>query len=325
MPQMFSYCGQRFKVYKRAHKTCDWVYGTKGRRISDTVHLDLRCDGAAYGGCQSSCLLYWKEAWLTPVEGPGPTLAESPKAASPDQSTQLSGSDSLPCTEADVWAATRRSDRQEDDEPRFVCQGTEVMEFTRPLAWWDIRQYAEDLRSRNVTVSQLLKGLIYRAYSTVMNLGIGLGPPMRWLYDAFQRLRGGLPHPERAGSIPVGEPTPTASLELQPGEFVRVRPLNEILSTLNTEGKNRGLGFDREMVPFCEQVHAVRARVTRFVDERTGKLVTLTKPCIMLEGATCQGRYSDRRICCPRSIYPWWHEVWLERVSDGASDKAGRG
>ena len=24
-PQMFEYCGQRFKVYKRAHKTCDTV------------------------------------------------------------------------------------------------------------------------------------------------------------------------------------------------------------------------------------------------------------------------------------------------------------
>jgi hypothetical protein len=150
-----------------------------------------------------------------------------------------------------------------------------------------------------------------------MNLGIGLGPPMRWLYDAFQKLRGGLPHPERAGSIPVGEPTPTASLGLQPGELVRVKPFNDILRTLSTEGRNRGLGFDKEMAPYCEQVHAVRARVTRFVDEKTGKLVTLKSPCIMLEGAVCQARYSDRRIGCPRSIYPWWHEVWLERVSEG--------
>ena len=27
MPQMFQYCGQRFQVYKRAHKTCDTVSG----------------------------------------------------------------------------------------------------------------------------------------------------------------------------------------------------------------------------------------------------------------------------------------------------------
>jgi hypothetical protein len=27
MPQMFDYCGQRFRVYKRARKTCDTVSG----------------------------------------------------------------------------------------------------------------------------------------------------------------------------------------------------------------------------------------------------------------------------------------------------------
>jgi hypothetical protein len=30
MPQMFQYCGQRFRVYKRAHKTCDTVNQTGG-------------------------------------------------------------------------------------------------------------------------------------------------------------------------------------------------------------------------------------------------------------------------------------------------------
>ena len=25
MPQMFQYCGKRFEVYKRAHKTCDTI------------------------------------------------------------------------------------------------------------------------------------------------------------------------------------------------------------------------------------------------------------------------------------------------------------
>ena len=25
MPQMFEYCGRRFKMYKRAHKTCDTI------------------------------------------------------------------------------------------------------------------------------------------------------------------------------------------------------------------------------------------------------------------------------------------------------------
>ena len=67
MPQMFHYCGQRFQVYKRAHKTCDTVSEPLAR-LSCAVHLDLRCDGDAYGGCQAACLIFWKEAWLKRVD-----------------------------------------------------------------------------------------------------------------------------------------------------------------------------------------------------------------------------------------------------------------
>src|SRR5262245_4037270 len=67
MPQMFQYCGMRFQVYKRAHKACDTVNTLENRRIDNAVHLELRCDGKAYGGCQAACLLFWKEAWLKPV------------------------------------------------------------------------------------------------------------------------------------------------------------------------------------------------------------------------------------------------------------------
>ncbi len=34
MPEMFRYCGQRFRVYKRAHKTCDFVTHTGIRKLS---------------------------------------------------------------------------------------------------------------------------------------------------------------------------------------------------------------------------------------------------------------------------------------------------
>ena len=48
MPSMFQFCGRRFRVFKRAHKTCDTVNDYKGRRMNNTVHLDgVRCDGKA--------------------------------------------------------------------------------------------------------------------------------------------------------------------------------------------------------------------------------------------------------------------------------------
>ena len=40
-------------------------------------------------------------------------------------------------------------------------------------------------------------------------------------------------------------------LDLQPGELVQVRSKNEIEQTINGQGKNRGLSFVREMVPYC--------------------------------------------------------------------------
>src|SRR5437588_12045949 len=65
MPQMFRFCGQRFRVVKSAHKLCDTVNASGGRAMDNAVHLEgLRCDGQTYGGCEMDCLIYWKEAWL---------------------------------------------------------------------------------------------------------------------------------------------------------------------------------------------------------------------------------------------------------------------
>src|SRR3954451_1222032 len=68
MPEMFAFCGQRFQVYKRAHKTCDTVFPVRGRRVSESVHLATRCNGSKHGGCQAACLIFWKTAWLKPTD-----------------------------------------------------------------------------------------------------------------------------------------------------------------------------------------------------------------------------------------------------------------
>src|SRR3954468_2904132 len=77
MPEMLKYCGQRFQVHKRAHKTCDTVRPVRSRRLSQTVHLPIRCDGSGHDGCQAGCLIFWKEKWLEPADhsGTAPRLA----------------------------------------------------------------------------------------------------------------------------------------------------------------------------------------------------------------------------------------------------------
>jgi hypothetical protein len=55
----------------------------------------------------------------------------------------------------------------------------------------------------------------------------------------------------------------------------------------------------------------VLRRVERIIDEQTGRMVHFKHDCIILEGVICSGDYNQY---CPRSIYPFWREIWLERV-----------
>jgi hypothetical protein len=313
MPQMFQYCGERFRVYKRAHKTCDPIYTGVGRKLSGAVHLELRCDGKAFGGCQSGCLIFWKEAWLKRVAD-----AAASKSFPADMPVSgIWGTDKPHASEEDVWRGTRVRDEQ-DAEPRHVCQATQILNYTAPLAWWDVRQYVEDYTSGNVTLKQLFKGFVYLSYYHFSLAKRGrLGIPARWLYDKFQQMIGGVPYPRRRGIIPAGEPTPASNLNLQPGELVRVKSYQEILKTLDTVPKNRGMYFDAELVPYCGGVYRVQARVERFLNEKTGAMSTLKTPAIILEGVWCRSRYSNCKMFCPRSIYSWWREIWLERVPEG--------
>ena len=233
MPQMFQYCGQRFKVFKRAHKTCDPANSTDGRLLVDGVHLDLRCDGKAYGGCQAACLLFWKETWLKPLSDEGSLTEFLARRNSHESGRPV---DKTSCTEEDVSNATRIQDPHAVDEPRYACQATQLPYFTAPLRWWDIRQYIEDYTSGNVTLGSIVNGFIYLSYWHLSLAKRGrLGRPARWLYKV---LRGGLPFPRETGPIPGGQPTPTSTLDLQPGELVRVKSHKEILKTLNRHGRN---------------------------------------------------------------------------------------
>ena len=60
-----------------------------------------------------------------------------------------------------------------------------------------------------------------------------------------------------------------------------------------------------------------------FLMRRPEELISLKTPAVILENVWCQSRYSDCRMFCPRSIYSWWREVWLERVDDRASGGGG--
>ncbi len=308
MPQMFKYCGRSFKIFQVAHKTCDTVNGTGGRWLAGGIHLDLRCDGQAYGGCQAACLIFWKDAWLRPVSGPSAVAGPAPAPQS-DTATPTRG-----CLESDVLRATSITS---DGEDAYQCQAVRLPYFTRLLPWWRLDQYVADYLSGNVGLRRIFNTLVYTVYTKGTRCyHPSLGRPGRWLYNRFQSVRGGTPYPRQRGRLPAGEVAPIGDLNLQPGELVRIKSYDEILSTVHFDYRNRGLFFDAEMVPYCGGVYRVKARVSKFIDEKTGKMKYMKAPAVILEDVWCGSCYSTRQMFCPRAIYSWWREAWLERAEE---------
>src|SRR5207247_2797499 len=111
-------------------------------------------------------------------------------------------------------------------------------------------------------------------------------------------------YPWRHGLIPRGERTPAAKSDLAPGDLVKVRTYEDILHTLDDENKNRGMWFDAEQVPYCGGSYRILDRVTRIINEKTGKMQQLKNDCVILDGVVCRACYAKYRRFCPRSIYP---------------------
>ena len=320
MPEMFAFCGKRFQVDKIAHKTCDYTVPKVYRsgRLAHTVHLNTRCDGSAHDGCQASCLLYWKEVWLRRVDNSGTAVAPQPDEPCGEVSNQARKSNHG-CTENDVWAHVKVQ-RAQEESPTYICQMTQTPFATTPLAWWDIRQYFQDYLSGNVGLRRMLSGAIYWAYYSLSEAGIGVGRPMRWIYDKLCPLWGRTRFPRTPGLIPEGQATPLVRLNLQPGELVRVKSHSEILQTVNTSNSNRGMYWDAELTPYCGGTYTVLQRVNKIISEGTGKMVEMKSACIILDSVICQARYSSCRMFCPKSMYPYWREIWLERVAPESSN-----
>ena len=226
MPEMLQFCGQEIPVAARAHKTCD-IIGLRGTELKliNTVHLEgARCDGSAHGGCQAGCLLFWREEWLEWPDEPGVPVAPAPEPGD--------------ATEATLDRATMTS-RQPGSEEVYRCQATDITGATvgrRRLR--NVGQFVEDVRSRNVSVWFVLRGLIVELFNSYQRRSKAYLP-------AWLRFRGGAAWPFYQGN---GTGERTSRLHLQPGELVEIKSREEIEATLDAENKNRGMWFDQEML-----------------------------------------------------------------------------
>jgi hypothetical protein len=289
MPEMLKFCGRQFVVGKVANKLCDTIGHTGIRKMTNAVHLnELRCDGSAHGGCEAACLIYWKTSWLRPVN----ETAQGPTAA-----TEAPARVNLTLTDV-----SRRID--EDGTMRYRCQATEILRAApERLPARDLSQYIDDVRFGNVGPGGSLRALLVGFFNRYQYRTREVLPP--WL-----QIRGGRPWGFLRGR--VGK-TPTAHTDLQPGELVRIKSKQEIEKTLNADLLNRGLGFHIEMARFCGRTARVARRVNQILDEKTGRMINMKSPCIVLEGIVCEGVYT---ASCPRAITAYWREIWLDRVEE---------
>lgn len=294
-PEMFSFCGQRMRVSKVAHKTCDNIKKTGGRRMRDAVHLEgARCNGSGHDGCMADCVFFWKEAWLKRSDEVTHAPLPRPKV-----------------TRTDVERYAKSAD--ENGCPVYACQTTALHEATTLLHWWDVRQYVRDVASGNHSAWHLVKLLLFAGYRQLVETGYGYRVLVS-SFNRFQRWRGGKPYPLGNGVISEGAPTPTETLNLQPGEWIEIKPVAEILQTITRDGFNRGMRYDMEMSKYCGERHQVQMRVEKLINEQTGKMMQMKTPCIQLEGVFCRAECTPKRIGCPRASNTYWREIWLRRV-----------
>jgi hypothetical protein len=299
MPEMLRCCGKKYRVRARAHKLCDTAFGTGGRQLTDSVFLDdIRCMGEDYGGCEMRCSIVWKGAWLRRSSEADQEVAQVP----------------APQLDALVRSSTRRATGHPvTGEPIYVCQGTQMPHATVLLPWWKPRQYLEDIRSGNAALGDIVTRLAFLVYAALEGSGLGFGSALRWAYDRIQLARGGKRYPIRPGRLPIGGPTPTATLGLKVGDYVRVKSPEQILATVDELLVNRGMAFHPELIASCDKTFKVTQRVQRLINEKTGLMQELKNSCVVLEGAACVGRYT-RPLNCPRACPPYWREIWLERA-----------
>jgi hypothetical protein len=312
MPEMFKFCGQRVQVRAVAHKTCDVAQQTlKVRRLHSTVHLgNLRCDGSAHGGCQADCTLFWNDAWLKPAEASSP----------PDRGAAGTSPTAPRCTEVMLQTQTLAHAEAAAAEPIYACQATKLFDATTPLSKWEeyVQQHVYDVKSGNHTVGRVVRVIWLSGLRKLTHAVEGI----RFVYGVCWRVRDwmhqrltGRETPSLFKTVKPLEKTPTGRLGLKPGERVRIKPKLEIEKTLGKFGKNRGLTFDpQEMAPYCGGTYQVRSSVNQIVDEATGKMRVMKEPCIILEGVVCNADYASCRLNCPRAIFSYWREIWLERV-----------
>jgi hypothetical protein len=279
MPEMLEHCGKRLKVLRLAEKTCvEMPNGVYA--IREFVNNDVfLLDGfRCSGASHDGCQRACMFFWKAAWLSTG--AERQLPAPTPEELAILSG---------------RLKTKTSAD--RYFCQSSQLAASTVPRRLGKLELFAKcwrDVRSGAVAAGDMLLLVLFPLYRKIRDALVGR-----------PRLRGELTK------------TPVGHLNLQPGECVQIRDLEEVRRTLDTKGRNRGLVFDIELKKFCGKKYRVRNRLDQMISEPTG-LMRKVEGTVILEGNNCMCARSLGG--CPRLEYSYWREVWLRRIEP---DSAG--
>ncbi len=96
----------------------------------------------------------------------------------------------------------------------------------------------------------------------------------------------------------------------RPGDLVTIRPLDEILSTLDADAALDGLPFMPEMKEFCGRTFQVHRRVDKIYDMRNKTGMRRLRNAVTLTALRCNGVHHDG---CQAECHILWKDAWLQR------------
>lgn len=171
----------------------------------------------------------------------------------------------------------------------YFCQASELLKATEDLTRRQrLEKCLDEIRAGNCTPLQMARRISI------------------WLFWRIRRLFLGV------YARGANRTTPMESLNLRPGEWVEIKPMESIIATLNEKAHNRGLFFSPDMRLECGRQRRVERRLEKIIVDGTGEMRQL-RNTVYLEGSRC-GCAHVAFGGCSRCEFTYWREIWLRRA-----------
>jgi len=278
MPEMVDTCGRTFHVMRRVEKTCVDGYPMRCFPGNDVVILDSpRCDGGGHDGCKHGCRVFWKNAWLAPVEA--------------DEAMEV--------PDADASARLRDRLRVKVDARHYFCQSTELYRATQAFAG------SRRLLTVRIALREVRAGDLSVPRAIVL---LSRWVVQRWLrrFGIDERLRG---HQQHTLNPPLGlnagdrvRVKPRAAVAETLNEHMRNRGLGICYEMTRCCGRKAEVRYR------VDRLIDERTGIMRDISN-TVTLKNVNRSRILGEECLCKGQLGD----CPRGELMYWRESWLEK------------